>query len=458
MDNIPAAQRITRLETPAQPPPIIAILRPFQHFAASEASSGLLLLLCTAVALAWANSPWAATYNSFWETPLSIGLGAGGLTKSLLLWIDDGLMALFFLVVGLEIKREVLVGELASPRQAVLPVAAAGGGMLVPAGLYAAFNWGGPGLIGWGIPMATDIAFSLGVLALLGSRVPTTLKIFLTALAIVDDIGAVLVITVFYSHAIAWPALLVAAGFMVALVVANRLGVGRPLVYLILGAGLWLAILESGIHATVAGVLLALTIPARTRIRPTEFLAKSRAILEEFARAGGLEETPLINETRQAAVQTLETVCEQVEAPLQRLEHGLHPWVVYGIMPLFALANAGVTLGSGAGAALTQPVAWGILAGLVVGKPLGITLATGAAVRLGLAHLPTGTTWRQIIGVACLGGIGFTMSLFIAGLAFGESEVLATAKIGILAASVLAGVAGWLILRGSRGEPAVDPA
>ena len=450
MDNTPAARRITGLDTPTQPPPIVAILRPFQQFAASEASSGLLLLSCTAVALAWANSPWAATYFSFWETPLSLGWGAGALTKSLVVWIDDGLMALFFLVVGLEIKREVLVGELASPRQAVLPVAAAVGGMLVPAGLYAAFNWGGPGLIGWGVPMATDIAFSLGVLALLGSRVPTTLKIFLTALAIVDDIGAVLVITVFYSHGIAWPALILAGGFMGALVVANRLGAARPLVYLILGAGLWLAILESGIHATVAGVLLALTVPARTRIQAAEFLAKSRAILEAFARAGGPEETPLTNETRQAAVQTLERVCEQVQTPLQRLEHGLHPWVVFGIMPLFALANAGVALGSGAVAALTQPVTLGILAGLVLGKPLGISLATWVAVRLGLTHLPAGTTWRQIIGVACLGGIGFTMSLFIAGLAFGEGDLLAMAKIGILAASVLAGVAGWLILRGGQ--------
>jgi NhaA family Na+:H+ antiporter len=329
--------------------------------------------------------------------------------------------------------------------------------MLVPAGLYAALNWGGPGLIGWGIPMATDIAFSLGVLALLGSRVATTLKIFLTALAIVDDIGAVLVITVFYSHAIAWPALVVAGGFLGALIIANRLGVGRPLIYLILGAGLWLAILESGIHATVAGVLLALTIPARTRIRPDEFLAKSRAILDEFARAGGPEETPLTNETRQAAVQTLETVCEQVEAPLQRLEHGLHPWVVFGIMPLFALANAGVALSSGA-AALTQPVTLGVLAGLVIGKPLGISLATWAAVRLGLGRLPDGTTWRQILGVACLGGIGFTMSLFIAGLAFGEGDLLDTAKIGILAASVLAGIAGALILRGGRGQPPAESA
>lgn len=458
MDPTPAAERISRLETPAQPPPIISILRPFQQFAASEAASGVLLLLCTAVALVWANSPWGATYAAFWETPLSIGVGSEDLTKSLLLWIDDGLMALFFLVVGLEIKREVLVGELASPRQALLPVAAAVGGMLVPAGLYAALTAGGPGVSGWGIPMATDIAFSLGVLALLGSRVPTTLKIFLTALAIVDDIGAVLVITVFYSHAISWPPLLLAGGFLAALVVANRLGVGRSLVYLILGAGLWLAILESGIHATVAGVLLALTIPARTRIQPGEFLAKSRAILDEFARAGGPDETPLINETRQAAVQTLETVCEQVEAPLQRLEHGLHPWVVFVIMPLFALANAGVALGSEAVAALTHPVTLGVIAGLVIGKPLGIGLAAWAAVRLGLARLPDDTNWRQILGVACLGGIGFTMSLFIAGLAFGEGDLLEKAKIGILAASLLAGLCGALILRGGRAAPPAEAA
>lgn len=413
-----------------------------------EASGSILLLLCTVVALTWANSPWARTYFSLWQTKLAIGLGNLVLAKPLLSWINDGLMAVFFFIVGLEIKREVLVGALASRRRAALPLAAALGGMLVPAGLYIALNIGGAGASGWGIPMATDIAFALGVLALLGSRIPPALKVFLTALAITDDIGAVLVIALFYTAGISWPGLAIGAGFLILLVAANRAGVRHPLVYGLLGVGLWLALLKSGVHATAAGVLVAMTIPARARIDTEEFLARSRAILDRFKHADKREEQVLTIRERQAALQALESACEHAETPLQRLERALHPWVTFAILPLFALANAGVVLGSYPPSAWTHPVTLGVIVGLVVGKPLGITLFAWLAVRSGLAAMPPGVTWRGICGAGWLGGIGFTMSLFIAGLAFGDIPLLSVAKVGILTASLIAGVAGWMLLRG----------
>ncbi|MFQ6117251.1 MAG: Na+/H+ antiporter NhaA [Candidatus Bipolaricaulia bacterium] len=429
--------------------PTERILRPFQEFAKVEASGSILLLLGTVVALAWANSPWARAYFSLWQTKLAIGLGGFVLAKPLLSWINDGLMAVFFFIVGLEIKREVLVGALASRRRAALPLAAALGGMLVPAGLYLALNAGGAGASGWGIPMATDIAFALGVLTLLGNRIPSALKVFLTALAITDDIGAVLVIALFYTAGISWTGLAIGAGFLIALVAANRAGARHPLVYGLLGIGLWLALLKSGIHATAAGVLVAMTIPARARIDTEEFLARSRAILGRFERAGRRGEEVFTIRERQAAVQALESTCEHAEAPLQRLERALHPWVTFAILPLFALANAGVALGGHSSSALAHSVSLGVIVGLVVGKPLGITLFAWLAVRSGLAAMPTGVTWRGICGVGWLGGIGFTMSLFIAGLAFGDIPLLSVAKVGILAASLIAGVVGWMFLRGT---------
>ena len=422
-------------------------MSPFQEFAGAEASGGILLVICTAVALAWANSPWAGGYVGLWQAPLSVGLGSFVLAKPLLLWINDGLMAVFFFVVGLEIKREVLVGELASPKRAALPIAAALGGMLAPAGIYAALNAGTPGARGWGIPMATDIAFALGVLALLGGRAPLALKVFLTALAIIDDIGAVLVIAVFYTAAIWWTGLAIGLLFLLAALAANRAGVRHPLPYALLGLGLWLAFLQSGVHATVAGVLLALTIPARARIDAGDFLAHGRARLDDFAASGPVGASALINEGQQAAVEDLERACEEVQTPLQRLEHALHPWVAFAIMPTFALANAGVTVAGDVSAAVLTPVSLGVLAGLVIGKQVGITLFAWLATRSGLAAMPSEVTWRQIYGVSWLGGIGFTMSLFIAGLAFGDSGLLATAKVAILGASLLAGAGGWILLR-----------
>ncbi|MBI2323245.1 MAG: Na+/H+ antiporter NhaA [Chloroflexi bacterium] len=429
-------------------PRIERLLLPFQEFAHREESRGLLLLACTFVALLWANSPWAETYVGLWQTKLGITFGAVGLAKPLLLWINDGLMAMFFFVIGLEIKREVLVGELSSPRQAVLPIAAAVGGMVVPALFYLLLNLGTDRERGWGIPMATDIAFALGVLALVGRSVPFSLKMFLTALAVVDDLGAVLVIALFYTSTISWLSLGAGAVFLLALAVANRAGVRNPLVYAALGiGGLWLAFLLSGVHATIAGVLAALAIPARTRIDADRFAAEGRALLDVFQSSGDAGASVLANPTQAGVLEALRDTCEHATTPLQRLEHVLHPWVSFLVMPVFALANAGVALGGEAAALPLQPVALGVLLGLVVGKPVGIVGASWLAVRLGIASMPPGATWRQVLGVGFLGGIGFTMSLFIAGLAFAGTPLQDAAKVGILGASVVAGLVGWWILR-----------
>ena len=430
-------------------PPVERIVRPFQDFAHKQSSGGIVLIAATVIALLWANSPWAESYVALWHTKLTVGVGNFSLSKDLTHWINDGLMAVFFLVVGLEIKREILVGELSSVRNAALPVAAAVGGAVVPALIYIAINAGTEGVAGWGIPMATDIAFALGVLALLGERAPTSLKVFLTALAIVDDIVAVLVIALFYTSEISWGALGVGAVFLGALVVANLLGVGRTLVYAVLGVGLWLCFLLSGVHATIAGVLLALTVPAISFINPGAFLERSRYVLDRFEKAGEKGENVLANEERQAALHALNHAAYKLEPPLHELEHTLHPWVVFAIMPIFALANAGVPLGGGIIEGLTSPVALGIVAGLVVGKQLGITLFAWLAVRSGLSELPEGTGWRHVYGAGWLAGIGFTMSLFITDLAFSDGSLIEAAKLGILVASLIAGVVGWTILRGA---------
>lgn len=425
----------------------LPILRPFQQFFRTEASGGILLLIFTAIALIWANSPWSASYESLWQTPVTVGGGALSLTKPLILWINDGLMAIFFFLVGLEVKREILVGELASPRRAALPAIAAIGGLLTPALIYTLLNAGQESAAGWGIPIATDIAFALGIMALLGDRVPTSLKIFLTALAIVDDLSAVLVIALFYTSQIAWLSLLIGFIGLGILVVLNLLDVHRTLFYVVLGVIVWVAFLKSGVHATIAGVLLALTIPTRTRMNPGDFVRDSRNLLNDFEHAGDIGESVLVNETRQTAIHALEIASSHVQAPLQRLEHNLAPWVAFFIMPIFALANAGVTLSDDIGATLAQPITAGIIVGLVIGKPLGITLFSWLAVRFGLADKPADVTWMRLHAVGWLAGIGFTMSLFIGGLAFGGTPLLASAKTGILIASLLAGIIGWIMLR-----------
>ena len=381
------------------PPP-----SPFQEFFRTEAATGALLVVCAAAALVVANSGWADAYQRFWATPVAVVAGTHTFSLTLHQWINDGFMAVFFLLVGLEIKREALGGELASPRQAALPIAAAIGGMAVPAAIYLLVSDGGLEGRGWAIPMATDIAFALGVLALVAPRAPGGLKVFLSALAIVDDLGAVLVIALFYTGEIAWPALGMTGTILLLLAALNLLGVQRLAPYLVLGLGLWFFVHQSGVHATIAGVMLAMTIPIR-------------------ARAG-------------------------VTAPLLRLEHALHEFSAFIVMPLFAFSNAGVSLSGAPGGRVTLAV----LLGLTIGKPLGITGAAVAAVRLRLASLPEGVNWTALRGCAWLGGIGFTMSLFIGTLAFQGTHVLESAKIGILGGSILAGTVGAIMVRrGVRG-------
>jgi NhaA family Na+:H+ antiporter len=375
------------------------------------------------------------------------------LTETLLEWINDGLMAMFFFVIGLEIKREILVGELASFRQAALPLTAALGGAILPAALYSALNTTGPGASGWGIPMATDIAFALGILALLGSRVPLALKVFLTALAIADDLMAVLVIALFYTSTIDWLSLGIGAVFLALLISANLAGVRHPLVYSVLGiGGLWLAFLLSGVHATIAGVIAAMTIPARTRLTGREFLSRGKVLLERFEQAMSPVKPSLANRERQEVAKHMKTAVQQVETPLQQMEHALHPWVTVVVMPVFALANAGITLDADIGTMLINPVALGVILGLLVGKPVGIVLSSWLVIRGGLATLPSGVSWPHLWAVGCLAGIGFTMSLFITGLAFTHGPSLMSAKVGILVASMTAGTIGWLLLKRIRQE------
>jgi len=425
--------------------PIERVLAPLNEFVRSNVAGGIILMAAALIALVWANSPFADTYHELWQTRVTVGFGEVIVSKPLALWINDGLMAIFFLLVGLEIKREVLIGELGSVRRAALPLGAAAGGAIVPAIIFLAVAGGsGDGARGWGVPMATDIAFALGVLALLGDRVPPGLRLFVTALAIGDDLLAVMVIALFYTADLSLVALLIAAGMFGLLVVANLLGVRRTVVYAVLGVGLWVALLESGVHATIAGVLMALTIPARQRIRTEELLPRANSLLEEVSGTARGR-----TQQRHAALWELDALTDRAQIPMLRMEHDLAPWVAYLIVPLFALANAGVVLSLDFGSLFTDPVVVGVFLGLIVGKQVGITGAAWLIVRSGLGSLPPGVRWRHIYGAAWVCGIGFTMSLFIASLAYGTSTELESAKQGILAASVLAGLGGYLLLRRS---------
>jgi NhaA family Na+:H+ antiporter len=440
-------QLMKRIGFASEQPHIDHVVRPFQRFTAQEASAGIVLLACAIAALIWANSPWSHSYHELWDTHLKVGFADYTLDKPLHFWINDALMAVFFFVVGLEIKRAILVGELASPKRAALPIAAAVGGMAIPAALYAAVNVGGEGSSGWGIPMATDIAFSLGVLALLGSRIPISLKVFLTAFAIVDDIGAVAVIALFYTDEVAWTNVLVAVGLLGVLGLLNWLGVRHAVVYTIVGLGVWLSFLTSGIHATVAGILIAATIPSSVRINPREFVEHGRAMLDQFERDIRRTHSEHATIEQSAAVEELERACMDVESPLQQLEHDLHPWVAFAVMPVFALANAGVALDGGLLDALSGRVALGVLAGLVIGKQMGIFAFAWLAIQTGIAAKPNDVSWRQIYGISWLGGIGFTMSIFITGLALNGEELVSESKLAILVASLICGAVGWWILR-----------
>ena len=436
--------KLNRSGLPIRSTPISRLTAPIRRLLRIEAASGAVLLACTAVALLLANSAWATPFHDFWETRLSVGAGTWVLDGPLHFWVNDLLMAIFFFVVGLEIKHEIVAGELSSPKKAALPVIAALGGMLVPAGIYLAFDHSGPAARGWGVPMATDIAFVVGILAAFGSRVPFGLKIFLLSLAIADDMGAVLVIAVAYTEHLDIAMLALAAGGLATVVLLNRLGVRPVEVYVIVGAGIWLAVYKAGIHPTVAGVLLGLLTPA------TPWLSRQHLWLTLNEVSEQLDDASDNTELRPADVATLQYVAREAVAPLQRIEDRLHPWVGFAIMPLFALANAGVEIRP---AAILDPVALAIVAGLVLGKTVGIVGFSYFAVKLGFASLPRGTTWPMLIAAGVLGGIGFTMSLFIANLAFpAPPELLAAAKTGILAGSAIAAIAGAGLLAWSTRQ------
>ena len=522
------------------PEPGERLARPFQRFASLSSSGGIVLLLMTAIAMIWANSKYADSYNEiFYETNTTIAVslapdhadsghgdsdshssdahspahaedpsesaigeaadaieetvedlsmvadgedahsedahaedGHGGhgwkpvieepmwyQQHSSALWINDFLMAIFFLVVGLEIKREILVGELASPKRAALPIFGALGGMIGPALIFVSLNWGKETIGGWGIPMATDIAFAVGILAMLGSRIPNSLKVFLTSLAIVDDLGALVVIAVFYTENLEMAYIGYAGSIVAVLMFMNVLRVRWITLYLVLGLPLWYFVYMSGVHATIAGVLLAATIPAHARVNAVNFVYSSRKALDVFANAHDDPEYAVTESSeRRAAVNAIMHNARLVMPPLHRIEHVLHPWAAFIIIPIFALANAGIPIHGGIGENLQDPAAIGIIAGLFLGKPLGIVLLCYIACKLGIASLPNGVSWRHILGAGMLGGIGFTMAIFIANLAYANSAShLEHAKLAILVASALAAIAGAAILLSCKSAPEPEP-
>jgi NhaA family Na+:H+ antiporter len=438
-DNDGAGERRAELSGAAEALPGRRMPRLVRQFLDTEAAGGLVLLFGAAVAVVWANSAWSASYRTLWHTDLALRLGRFALVDDLQHWVNDGLMALFFLVVGLEVKRELVHGDLRDPRTAAVPALAAGGGMVVPVVLFLVVTATSGGSTGWGIPMATDIAFALGAVAVLGSRVPGPLKLFLLTLAIVDDIGAIAVIAVFYGGEIHLGFLAAAVALVAVMVGMRRAGVVWVAPYVVLGIGVWLATRASGVHPTIAGVALGLLAPAR----PLTPAAVTRRWAADLADEPGPAELDAMTRLSKTSV-----------SPAERLEHLLHPWTSFLVLPVFALANAGVAIRSDSfeapGAA---GVAGGVVLGLVVGKVVGITAATWLAVRSGLGRLPEGATWPMLAGVAALGGIGFTVSLFVAELAYGPGPLRDAAKIGVLSASVMAALAGTLALLWACREP-----
>ena len=438
----PRAHRLARM-----------LARPVEKFLHVEASSGIILLVTAVIALVWANSPWASTYEHLLHTPISLGFGEHAFTQTVHFWINDILMVVFFFVVGLEVRRELFEGELSTSRRAALPVAAALGGILVPAAIYLSINAGSPTIDGWGVPMATDIAFAIGVLALLGPRVPVALRVLLLALAIIDDIGAILVIALFYSSGIALIGFAIAGLGIAIVIVMQWVGVRNPFLYVAPGILVWAGILHAGIHPTIAGVILGLLTPVRSWFGHEGFVAETDRALHSLRSKAASAEDPreLLPDLERINLARREAV-----PPVTRIEAALHPWVAFGIMPLFALANAGVSLGglsdelSGA-----TGIALGVGLGLVVGKPLGIVAFSWLAVRFGLASLPRGVSWAGVLVVGCVAGIGFTMALFIGALAFSDPSMLAITKIAVLVASATAGAVGLTL--GYRFLPRVKP-
>ena len=410
------------------------VARPVREFLRVEAAGSLLLLLAAAVALIWANSPWASSYDTLWHAHITLDAGPLHLDESLQHWVNDALMVIFFFVVGLEIKYELVNGDLRDPRTAALPIVAAIGGMVVPAGLFLAFNPpGSDGSSGWGIPMATDIAFAVGVLGVLGRRIPSAARLFLLTLAIVDDIGAILVIAVFYTDDLSLGWLAIALALLATMVVARLLRIWTTVVYAVLGVGVWFALLQSGVHATLAGVAIGLLAPAGPLLKGEVARGYASTALRDRA----LDPDELAR---------LRFLLKESVSVVERLQSTLHPVSAYLVLPIFALANAGVELG-GIGKVFDSSVGLGVIVGLVVGKPIGILVASWLAVRLGLGKLPERTTWPMVLGLGAVGGIGFTVSLFIAGLSFPGAELLTEeAKIAILLASLIAAVVGVVLL------------
>ena len=420
------------------------ILLPVQEFVRTETAGGVILLLAALGALIWANSPVSDDYFDLIHEVMSLDLIVFSASEDLKHWINDGAMVVFFFVVGLEIKRELFHGELASPRKAALPIAAAIGGMAVPAVIYVALNSGGAGADGWGIPMATDIAFAVGILALLGNRIPSQVRIFLLSLAIVDDIGAIVIIAVFYTGSIELDSLAIAVGTLALVVGVQRSGARNVAVYLLLGVIIWAAVYESGIHATIAGVVLGLLTPSHPYVSREGFAERNSAMLSQYRQALATGDVERV----EAILGEIEETATNASAPLERLERLLHPWSSFLVIPLFAFANSGVELsGRLIEDAAASSVTFGVAIGLLAGKVLGVVGATWLATRLRLADLPDGTTWSHILGVSILAGIGFTVSLFITELAFDRPDLVDQAKIGILCASTIAGIAGYSFLR-----------
>jgi NhaA family Na+:H+ antiporter len=439
-----------------------AVVQPLQRLLDHEAAGGVVMLVAAVVALVWANSPWSDSYGDFWSTPLRMELGDLIHLDHLSLreWVNDALMTAFFLLVGVEIKREAVHGDLRDPRAVTLPVLAALGGMVVPAAIYAALNQGGAGADGWAIPMATDIAFAVGIVTLAGQRVPLAAKVFLLTLAVVDDIGAIVVIAVFYTGSLSWGWLAFAVAGLVVIFAMRRGDVQSLAPYLAVGALVWLALLEGGVHATLAGVALGLLTPAWPLRSPRRFPVAVRrevnALERDYYDAIVTNAEFHDGEQRIAEVARLSML---TTSPLERLERGLAPWVAYVIVPTFALANAGVTLtGDALGGIVTEPVTLGVVLGLVVGKAVGVFGASAMAVGLGLGRLPAGTTWRHMVGLAAVAGVGFTVALFVASLSFDDPATTDAAKVGILVGSTIAGVAGYLLLRTTPSESQMEPA
>ncbi|GAB4327265.1 MAG: sodium/proton antiporter NhaA [Bacteroidales bacterium] len=423
-----------------------------RHFIREESLGGLLLIGATLVALIWANSGYQESYDFLWhKLKFSVGMNDQSIRLSLQHWINDGLMALFFFMIGLEVKREVLAGELSSVRKAGLPIAAAVGGMVIPAAFYVLINMNSPETInGWGVPMATDIAFVLGILSLLGDRVPVNLKVFLTALAIADDLGAILVIAVFYTDTIHINELINAGIFLVVLFTANRIGIRNTGFYAIVGLfGVWMSFLFSGVHATIAGVLIALTIPVRSKIDEEEYIGKMCNLVDKFE-----NEKPndhhLLTQKQSHLLGEITKLSNYAQTPLQKLEHALHPLTAFIILPLFALSNAGVKIDGNIFGMIIHPVSTGVIIGLIAGKAIGIYLFSVLMVRLKLADLPSGVTRKHLFGAGIMAGIGFTMSIFISGLAFENAEFEQIAKVGIIVASIVAATLGMVILASTR--------